>query len=436
MNNGILHDKVTRLCISGIVKCLRTATTAGAQLANYFSANSMNLEMLRYYWALSDGIEDIANIVVHAPRRLITTITYEEVERSGEITGSINAGATMLAQARTLNPTLFVVLEPNSTSHSQPNHLVAWILSEAFHILLSARRSYKQLNKFEWFNRKIILLEQALRNEAIHDILLTPSGRKRPNGSVLRAASKARVPVYQRAIEVYDLLEGIERGQEEAILSCLSQTLIADLEYWQRLELATALEAANALSTTTGIPVHFSFPIASGRPVAIVGTYEVFWQYSIPQRSREQLDRTELWSRQISTSIGVKSSDSRADVAVCCNQEVVTLFECKYFESNSSLPQAVLDASGQIVRYSCDLHPESDPKAAHLLSLSCIIVADRGAYAELLDHNDPANHTFDKRFIYFTDIDGLSNNRLLHWSETLNTNCSASLSASSFALEA
>ncbi|MGG1314565.1 hypothetical protein [Cohnella laeviribosi] len=427
-----LHDKVTRLCISGILRCLRTATTTGSHLANSFSTSNMNLEMLRYYWALSDGIEEIANTVVQTPRRLTTAITYEEVERNGEITGSINAGATMMAQARTLNPTIFVVLEPNSTSHSQPNHLVAWILSEAFYILLSARRSYKQLNKYEWFNQKITLLEQALRNEALHDILLTPSGRKRPNSAVLRAASKARVPVYQTAIEVYDLLEGIERGQEEAILSCLSQTLVANLEYWQRLELSTALEAANALSMTTKMPVHLSFPIETGRPVAIVGPYEVFWQYSIPQRSREQLDRTELWSRQIATSIGVRLSDSRADVVVCYNKKVVSLFECKYFESGSSLPQAVLDASVQIVRYSCDLHPESDPQAIQLISQSCIIVANRGNYSELLDQSNPANHTFDKRFIYFSDIDGLSNNQLLHWSESLHTNCSTS----SFALEA
>ncbi|MEO3946211.1 hypothetical protein [Gorillibacterium sp. CAU 1737] len=386
----------------------------------------MNLEMLRYYWALSSGIEEVANVVVHSPRRLTTTITYEEFERIGEITGSINAGATMLAQIRTLNPTLFVVLEPNLTSNSQPNQLVAWLLSEAFHILLSARRSYKQLEKFDWFNKKINLIEQALRNEALHDILLTPSGKKRPNGSVLRAASKARVPIYQEAIKVYDLLEGIERGQEEAIISCLSQTLIANLEYWQRLELATAIAAADALSTASGHSVNLSFPIVSGRPVAVIGPFEVYWQYTIPQRSREQLDPTELWSRQIATSIGVKSGDSRADVAVCCNRKVVTLFECKYFESYSSLPQAVLDASGQIVRYARDLHPESDPNAVQLLNQSCIIVAHRGTYNELLDHDDPATQTFDKRFIYFTDINGLKNNKLLHWSELLNTNCSTS----------
>lgn len=425
MNIEVLRDKVTQLCISGMVRCLRSAAITGANFSNYFTVDTMNLEMLRYYWALSSGVEEVANNVVHAPRRLTTAIIYEEFERVGEITGSINAGATMLAQARTLNPTLFVVLEPNTTYLSQPNYLIAWTLSEAYHILVAARRSYKHLDKFEWFNKKITLLEQALRNEVLHEILLTPLGRKRPNGSVIRAASKTRVPVYQKAIEVYDLLEGIERGLEEAILSCLSQTLIADLEYWQRLELATALEAANALSVATGNPVNLSFPIESGRPVATIGSFDVFWQYTIPQRSREQLDLTELWSRQIATSIGIKSADSRADIVVCFNHEVVSLFECKYFESKSSLPQAVLDASGQIVRYSRDIHPNFDPQATQLLSNSCIVVAHRGSYSEILDRLDPAHNTFDKRFIYFTDIDGLLNNSLLHWAEQLHTLYSA-----------
>lgn len=433
MNTEKLHERVTELCISGIMRCLRSATILGSDLANFFNASSLNIEMLRYYWALSSGIEEIAKTVVQSPRRLTTAITYEEFERFGEITGSINAGATMLAQARTLNPTLFIVLEPSATSHSEPNHLVAWTLSEAFQILLSARRSYKQLDKYEWFNQRITLLEQALRNEMLHEILLASSGRKRPNGSVLRAASKARVPVYQKAIEVYDLLEGIERGQEEAILTCLSQTLIANLEYWQQLELATAFGAANALSSVTGLPVNLTFPIESGRPVATIGDYEIYWQYTINQRSRDQLDPTELWSRQIALGIGFKPSDSRADVVVRFSQKVVTVFECKYFESVSSLPQAVLDASNQIVRYARDLHPESDPLATQLLGMSCIVVAARGSYDEKVNHDDPINHTFDKRFIYFTDIEGLSANKLFQWSEQLHKHHSVDFST---ALEA
>ncbi|EJY56433.1 Cl- channel voltage-gated family protein [Alicyclobacillus hesperidum URH17-3-68] len=419
-----IRNNVTQLCISGILRCIRSSVTTGSNVTNTFNPMTMNLEMLRYYWALSSGIEEIANIVVHNSRRLTTDIAYEEVERIGEITGSINASATLLAQSRTLNPAVYIVSEPSMTVHSQPNHLVAWTLSEAFQILSSARRSYKRLDTFEWFNKKITLLEQALRNEMLHDIVITPSGRRRPNGSTIRAASKARIPVYQKAIEVYDLLEGIERGAEEDIRMCLSQTLIANLEYWQRLELATALEAANSLSASTGSAVHLSFPFTSDRPIASVGPFQVYWQYTIPQRSRDQLDLNELWSRQVAQGIGVKSGDSRTDVAICINNHVISLFECKYFESKSSLSQAVLDASSQIVRYCRDLHPESVPDAGLLLSRSCIVVADRDSYNETLDRFDPALSTFDRRFIYFTDINGISKSKLRYWSDQLCTDSS------------
>lgn len=424
MNLDEIRNHVTQLCISGILRCIRSSATKGSNVTNNFNQATMNLEMLRYYWALSSGIEEIASIVVHNSRRLTTDIAYEEVERIGEITGSINASATLLAQTRTLNPAIFVVSEPSMTVHSQPNHLVAWTLSEALHILSSTRRSYKRLDKYEWFNKKITLLEQALRNEMLHDIVITPTGRKRPNGSTIRAASKARIPVYQKAIEVYDLLEGIERGDEEVIRICLSQTLIANLEFWQRLELATAMEAANSLSASSGNAVFLSFPFSSGRPIASVGPFQIYWQYVVPQRSREQLDLNELWSRQIAQGIGIKSADSRADVAICINNNVISLFECKYFESKSSLSQAVLDASSQIVRYCRDLYPQSVPDAKLLLSKSCIVVADRDSYNETLDPSDPAMHTFDRRFIFFTDIDGIFNNKLRHWSERLCMNYS------------
>lgn len=418
MNIDKLHDSLTELCISGILRCLKSRTTLGISIPAGFS-KSLNLEMLRFYWALCSDIEELAQFVVHNPRRLTTAIVYEEVERSGEISGSINAGATLMAQARTLNPTLFVVLEPTVTVHSEPNHLVAWTLSEALHILLSARRFYKNLDQYTWFNSKVSILEQALRHDTLQDVMFTATGKKRPTGSAIRAASKARVPIYQKAIEVFDLLEKIERGLEEAVATCLSQTLIAQLEYWQQLELATAIEAAYALSVSTNKPVSLSFPIIAGRPVAEVGPFEIYWQYTIPHRSREQLDITELWSRQVAAGIGIKAFDSRADVVICYHGNVVSIFECKYFESRSSLPQAVLDASNQIVRYARDVHPESIPQAKAILARNCIVVADRDSLYEKMNPPESSSEPFNQRFIYFTDINGLKEHSLEKWANQL-----------------
>ena len=418
MNNEVLRNTVTQLCISGIVRCLRSNVVSGAFYSDKFSMISLNLELLKYYWALSDGIEEIAKTVVHNPRRLTTDIDYEEVEQSGIITGSINAGATMIAQARTLNPALFIVLEPLTTSHSLPNQLVSWVLSEAFQILFSARKSYPRLNEFDWFNNKIVLLEQALRNEMLREVLINPSSQKRPNGAVLRSSSKAKLPIYQKAIEVFYQYDQLENGDLNAIIDCLSQTLLAKLEYWQMLELASALMAANALSMECNSPIHLTFPIVPGHPVAKTGDFEIYWQFPINHRSDEYLDPSELWSRQIAKSIGFQPSDGRADVVVLFNQKIVAIFECKYFETESTLTQSVLDACNQIVRYARDAYPNSDTLSRQLLNNSCIIVSDKGFKKEKRN-NDKHEIDASDITVHYTDIEGLTAGDLNEWAKSL-----------------
>jgi hypothetical protein len=409
MNVSDLREHVTELCLSGLLRCLRSKATSGMQLSFNKPLDTLNDELLRLYWALSSGIEHLASTVVQSARRLTTSFTFEEVERVGEITGSVNASASVIAQARTQNPAIFVVTEPNTTALSEPNHLVAWVLSEALSILLAARRTHRDLNKFEWFNSRVSLLEQSLRNEVLAEVIATRVGRRRPGRAVLRAAAKARVPIYQEALELYHLLEAIENGQQEAICECLSSTIIAHLEYWQRLELATALLAAETLGRYSGKAVNIYFPIVTGRPIATVDNFSIYWQYPIPRRDYGQLDLAELWASEIASFLGVSNSSTRSDIAICCDQQVVALFECKYFENPKAASEAILDAANQITRYARDVYPDSLPDAEQLIGRSCIVVADRGDYAEVTVPH--AGH----RSIYFTDVRGLSSNSLRCW---------------------
>jgi hypothetical protein len=409
-----LRTDVTDLCLAGLLRCLRMNTTHFLNPSTWEVGQSLGQDLLRFYWALTKGVEDLAKTVVQSPRRLTTSISYEEVERIGDITGTLNASATVMAQALTLNPAIFIVSEPNTTALSEPNHLIAWTLSEALDILLSSRKLDKSLDRYEWFNSKISLIEHALRNEMLLEVLSTPDGRKRPRGYVLRAAAKARVPVYQTGVKVFELLEGIESGRIDAIETCLSNTLVANLEYWQRLEAGTALKAAEILSKQIHEPIRLSFPFVQGdKPIATVGPFEVFWQYSIPRRQDEQLDISEKWSSEIASFIGTSSGNRRSDVAICCRDEVFALFECKYFESSLSASQAIVDASSQIVQYARDLHPDSLDDAADLISRSCIVVADRGRYQERTDPH--SGH----RFVYFTDVAGLNSDSLRCWAVDL-----------------
>lgn len=414
MNVEDIRERVTDLSLSGILRCLRVNTKTGLQVRIQDTRN-LNYELLRFYWALSRGIEDLAMTVVQHPRRLTTAIAFEEVERVGEITGSLNAGASAIAQSLTQNPALFIMLEPNVTAVSEPNHLVAWVLSEALNVLLSARRFQRTLEQYDWINHRISLLEQSLRNEILSEVMVGQGGRRMPGVAALRAAAKARIPVYQKAIEMYDLIESIEDGQIDAIQTLISNTITADLEDWQKLELATALMVADSLGSCLGSTVILDFPFVSGRPVAKVGPFTIYWQYSITRRSVEQMDLTERWASEIASSLGVRGSDARSDVTVCHEDKVVALFECKYFESLSSVTQAIVDASTQIVRYARDLNPESISNARKLIDQSWIIVADRATYSDVTVPYQNYKST------YFTDIKGLDSNALRCWAIDLSS---------------
>lgn len=412
-----VRSDVSELCLNGILNCLKSKTTLGSTYPLSIKNQINDTDIIKFYWAISMSLEELSTAIVENPRRLTTTITYEEREKIGEITGSINAGATVLAQSRTLNPTIFIVNEPNVTYQSEPNFLVAWTLKEALDILLATRRLNKKIEKLEWLNDKIYLLESALRNNVLVEVMQSQPRNKRPNSSAIRSATKSKNIIYQLAVQLYDLLRDIEMGDESAIVTCLADSLLADLEYWQRLELGTALNAAEALSDSTKQPLTLTFPFQTGEPVARVGSYSVYWQYTIPQRSLDKLHINEKWTRELAESIGVRKSDSRADVAVTYNENVVSLYECKYFEYETSAPQAIVDASSQLVRYSLDLNSEDELSAKKLLSSSCVVVANRYKY----DPVTSTKKTFlaDERSVYFLGIEDLLKNSLISWSKEL-----------------
>ena len=414
-----LRVAVSELCVDGILNCIKQNTTMGYTYPFDLISRKINYEILRYYWALNKGIEDIARIIILNSRRMTTTIDYELIERKGIITGALDASATILTQIRTFDPTIFVVNEPKQTYESEPNHLVAWLLKEALDILLSARRFCQELNNMSWFNNKVSLLENALRNDVLRQILVSPLGSRRPNRSTLRVASKSRVVLYQKAISVYNMLEGIEDRNEDEIKRCLSTTLVANLEYWQRLELGTGLKVANAISRIIEEPVRLVFPFVNGRPIAKIGPYEVFWQYNIPTRPQDKLENNERWIREITDGIGISVNDSRADIVVTCKDIVHSIFECKYSESEIAPTQAIMDATSQLVRYVRDLNPDSIIDAEKLLERCFIIVSDCNKYTPI--HSNIAKVDNKKyRHIYFSDIKNILNNSLEIWAkETL-----------------
>lgn len=414
-----IRKQVSELCVDAIINCIREKTIWGSKYP--FSKINTNInnevEIMRYYWALTEDIEEIAKKIIKNARKLTHGIAYVEIMKRGEITGAINAGATMIAQARMLDPTIFVINEPNSTFQSEPNHLVAWLLKEAFNILLTARRVYPTLDGFEWFQDKLFFLEKALKNDILREILLSPLGKRKPSKSAIRLASKSRVALYQKALNAYNMLDRIERKEDLAIRECLEHSLIADLDYWQQLELGVGVKAASAISDIIEEPISFNFPFRPGEPIAQIGNFQVFWQYTIPQRPCDKLDLNEKWTKEIANGLGIKTPNSRADIVVVCESREVCVFECKYSESEEVPTQIIVEAISQLVRYVRDLNQDSIENAKKLLNYCFIVVANCNKHSPI--NSISTGLCGVKSNVYFSDIKNIRGNSLRKWAEEL-----------------
>ena len=116
-----LRSKVSELCVDGVLSCIKESVVMGYNYPLQSIGGNISPDVLRYYWALAQGVEDIANTIILSPRRMTSTIDFELVERRGVISGALDASATILTQMRTLDPTLFVVNEPRQTVFSHDN---------------------------------------------------------------------------------------------------------------------------------------------------------------------------------------------------------------------------------------------------------------------------------------------------------------------------
>jgi len=239
-------------------------------------------EELLLRWALSDDVRRIAEHVTSRPRDIRSAIAFETQTYSGHIPGAVDARSTLFEQELTSNPTLFVVSEPSVSPLTRRNHVLAWVLREAESLIFSAIRRHKLGPDQEWIHGRAALIEQATRSKLLREVMLSPSGRRRPGGAEIRDARKSLSPLYRVAADAVLLFEGIERLETEALKVLLSGTMIVQLEDWQKLELAAGLAMAEALSIACGERMHWKGSIAGGTEIASVGRYRIHWQNALP----------------------------------------------------------------------------------------------------------------------------------------------------------
>lgn len=379
-------------------------------------------EELLLRWALSDNLCRIAQHVVTRPRDIRSAIAFETQTYSGQIPGSVDARATLVAQELTGDATLFVVSEPSVSPVTRRNHVLAWVLREAESLILSAMRRHKLGPAQEWMHNRAALMEQATRSKLLREVMLSPAGRRRPGNAEVRDARKSLSPLYRWAADAMLAFEGIERFEPEAIKALISSTLLAQLEDWQKLELSAGLAMAEALAATSGSPMRWKGSIAGGSEIVSVGRYRIHWQTALPKRTDAQLDSSEIMVRKAIEALDAGLGLGRADITVVDQLTgiVISHLECKWFGSPNSANSAIVDATEQLVRYCRDSRPASVAFAESLLVDCAAVISHLSGFAESLDGTKPVG---------LTDFAGLANGSLAPLAQRIHAKATLALAA-------
>ena len=379
-------------------------------------------EELLLRWALSDDLRRIAEHVAKRPRDIRSAIAFETQTYSGHIPGSVDARCTLLEQELTGDSTLFVVSEPSVSPLTRRNHVLAWVLRQAESLILSAIRRHNLGPDQEWIHGRAAIIEQATRSKLLREVMLSPSGRRRPGGAEIRDALKSVSTLYRLAADAMLTFEGIERFDTEAIKALLSSTLMAQLEDWQKLELSAGLAMAEALAVACSSPVRWKGSIAGGSEIASVGRYRIHWQKVLPKRPEAQIDASEIMVRKAAEALDAGLGMARTDITVIDEPTgiVISHLECKWFGSPNSANSAITDAIEQLVRYCRDSRPASVASAELLLRDCSIVISGLSGFNASLDGVKPVG---------LTDFAGLMNGSLTHLTERLHAKAALALVA-------
>lgn len=364
--------------VAGISRCYRRAHQSGwASITP--ETNAIDVEALRFMWALSNRVLSLAQRVTNNPRALAKGISSESIVEFGRISGALDARSTHFEQIVSGDLTRFVSEAPAVTHATRRNHVLGWVLREAERFVLSLVRQGRLGPEYEWVHLRASQLESALRTKVLRDTLGSPVGRTRPNSAAIRDCKKALNAIYRDAASAFESLAALEAQDTTAVSQIISDTVVSRLENWQLLELCTVVAVASAIHGVTGAPVRWRNSF-SATPSAQVGEFSVVWQHSVPTRDSDQLDPSENLIRSLLSSLGVSTGAGRADATVQYRGIDLCHIECKWFESPGAAASAIADATAQLVRYARDSRPATMADATAMLRDSLIVCASTNSF--------------------------------------------------------
>ncbi|ANP08917.1 hypothetical protein LGD64_002206 [Escherichia coli] len=365
------------ICLRGLLRWVGTGSPSPYS-GSVETLRYEDLDALRMWWALSEPVGRLALRLVEKQREVSPTLDDFRREVSGELPGPPDAAASMLLQTVTLDPAAFVVMEASSSWFSGPNRVLAKTLKTA-QVALKAGALHARGGLFDLHaNKRLALLDCALKVAPIREVLSTPAGRSRIVAYEKRQASKARSPLYKQSWLCASILSDIEAFKADTIKALLASDLLPGMEVWRKFELATILEVAEALSGATGAPVVLDASFAAGRPAATIGDLELRWQRAMPKRPSAFLDPGEVLAGELAFSLGVSKGTSRADITIERAGRILSIIECKWFSSPDSAPAAILEATSQLVGYARDIAHAQEESDTGILARSIVALAHRG----------------------------------------------------------
>ena len=314
-----------------------------------------DMELLRLHWAISEPVRKLSAYITERRHEIQAVLGKRKQEDDARVRGRFDARATVIRRLEAGHPSLTVFHEAVRHFDSGPNHVLTWVLEQAwrlasmFNRMLPSGASY--LEKVE---STANALEVIRRFDAIHQAAKQINLSRRPGGAALKEASRSRRQIYVLAYEAYTVLRDIEAGDEDAIQDLLADTLLGPMQVWQRFELAVGLGISRALSSALASPVRLGFLAGGGDPISRVGRYEIYWQIRTDSYTRPVREPSEELVARLLQQYGLSEGFDRPDLVVLDREsrKAVAIVEVKYFANEENYgADALRTAIEQLVRY-------------------------------------------------------------------------------------
>ena len=246
---------------------------------------SRDVAHLREHWSISKPVREFLSYLLSHRHEAQSLLRARRHTDDAVVRGRIDARDTKVAQLMSGNSSLVVSNELVRSFNTGPNQVVAWVVHTAStHVSRLFKRHSPESPYAGLIRAAMRDIAAVTRLEAFREPMRHVASNRRPELGALRSAARSRQVIYQRAIEAYTLLMGVEAGEEKALLSVLDSTLIAPVEPWRRLELAVAVGIGESLAEETGQDMHLSLiggqqkRHGDDHPIIQCGRFEIYWQ--------------------------------------------------------------------------------------------------------------------------------------------------------------